>query len=184
MKAAAFAKMDPKTLTRAALCTALIAVCSWISVPATVPFTLQTFAVLLACDLLGGAAILSVALYLLMGAVGIPVFAGFSGGLGTLLGPTGGYLVGFVAIALLMALWQRAFKGRWTAAAMLLGMGVCYLFGTCWFVVVYAHRGSAVSFATALSWCVLPYIIPDLIKLALARLVGSRVKAALKGSNP
>ena len=184
MKAAALAKMDVKTLTRAALCTALIAVCSWISVPAPGPFTLQTLAVLVTCDLLGGAVISAVVLYLLMGAVGIPVFAGFSGGLGVLLGPTGGYILGFVAIAVLMTLWQRAFKGRWTVVAMLLGMAVCYLFGTVWFVAVYAHRGNAVSFGAALGWCVLPYIVPDLIKLALARLVGSRVKAALKGKNP
>ena len=181
MKAAAFAKMDPKTLTRAALCTALIAVCSWISVPATVPFTLQTFAVLLACDLLGGAAILSVALYLLMGAVGIPVFAGFSGGLGTLLGPTGGYIVGFLAIVLLMMAWKKALGGRLQIVGMLLGLAVCYLFGTVWFVRVYARNGNAVSFATALSWCVLPYIVPDVLKILLARLVGARVNAALKG---
>ena len=70
----------------------LIALCSWISVPATVPFTLQTFAVLLVCDLLGGRwGLVSVLLYLLMGAVGFPVFSGFSGGLGHLLGMTGGF---------------------------------------------------------------------------------------------
>ena len=73
-------KPDVRTLTRSALCAALIAVCSWINIPAAVPFTMQTFAVFLTCDLLGGAAALPVLLYILLGAAGLPVFAGFSGG--------------------------------------------------------------------------------------------------------
>ncbi|MBQ7519514.1 MAG: biotin transporter BioY, partial [Clostridia bacterium] len=63
---------------------------------------------------------------------------------------------------------------------MVLGLAVCYLFGTVWFVRVYASNGNDVTFMTALGWCVFPYIIPDLIKIALAKLIGSRVKAALK----
>ena len=175
------AKIDVQTLTRAALCTALIAICSWISIPAAVPFTLQTFAVFLTCELMGSAAILPVLLYLLLGSIGVPVFAEFSGGLGTLLGPTGGYIVGFVAIVLLMMAWKKALGGRLQIVGMLLGLAVCYLFGTVWFVRVYARNGNAVSFATALSWCVLPYIVPDVLKILLARLVGARVNAALKG---
>ena len=81
----------------------LIAICSWISIPTTVPFTLQTFAVFLAVGVLGGKrGSLSVLIYILLGAVGIPVFAGFSGGFGVLLGQTGGYIVGFLFSALLM----------------------------------------------------------------------------------
>ena len=77
----------------------LIAICSWISIPTTVPFTLQTFAVFLAVGVLGGKrGSLSVLIYILLGAVGIPVFAGFSGGFGILLGQTGGYIVGFLCI--------------------------------------------------------------------------------------
>ena len=178
---AASLRIDVQTLTRSALCTALIAICSWISIPAAVPFTLQTFAVFFACEVLGSAAILPVLLYLLLGAVGVPVFSGFSGGMGTLLGPTGGYIVGFVAIVLLMTAWKKALGGRLALAGMVLGLAVCYLFGTVWFVRVYARGGSTVSFATALGWCVIPYIVPDLLKIGLARLIGSRVKAALKG---
>lgn len=180
MRSVAVTKLNTLTLTRCALCTALIAICSWISIPATVPFTLQTFAVFLTCDLLGGPAIISVLLYLLLGAIGLPVFAGFSGGLGTLLGATGGYILGFVAISLLMTLWKKALNGRLQIVGMVLGLAICYLFGTVWFVRVYANNGNAISFATALSWCVIPYIIPDLLKIALARLIGSRVHAALK----
>ena len=85
--------MRTRDLARAALFAALIAICSWISIPTAVPFTLQTFAVFLALGVLGGKlGTLSVAVYLLLGAVGLPVFAGFQGGLGALLGATGGYL--------------------------------------------------------------------------------------------
>ena len=178
--AVAAVKMDTKTLAQCALCTALIALCSWISIPAAVPFTMQTFAVFLTCDLMGCAAIWPVLLYLLLGAIGLPVFAGFSGGMASLLGPTGGYLIGFVAIALLMMAWKKALGGRWAVVSMVLGLAVCYLFGTVWFVRVSASNGNAVSFMTALGWCVFPYIIPDLIKIALAKLIGGRVKAALK----
>ena len=69
----------------------LIAICSWISIPATVPFTLQTFGVFIAAGVLGGKrGTLSVLVFILLGAVGIPVFANFSGGIGVLAGPTGG----------------------------------------------------------------------------------------------
>ena len=111
----------------------LIALCSWISVPATVPFTLQTFAVLLVCDLLGGRwGLVSVLLYLLLGAVGFPVFSGFSGGLGHLLGMTGGYILGFVLSALVMALMQRLLPRRrvFTLLSMALGLLACYAAGS------------------------------------------------------
>ncbi|MBR5382607.1 MAG: biotin transporter BioY [Clostridia bacterium] len=174
-------KPDARSIAYTALCTVLIAICSWISVPAQVPFTLQTFAVFLTSDLLGPAAILSVLLYLLLGAIGIPVFAGFSGGISVLLGPTGGYLIGFIAIALLMSGWCRLFGEHLKSAGMLLGLLICYLFGTLWFVWVYTRGGNTVSFTVALGWCVLPYVIPDLLKIALARFIAARLRPALKG---
>ena len=173
-------RMDTRTLAQCALCTALIAVCSWISIPAAVPFTLQTFAVFFTCDLLGGAAVIPVLLYMLLGAAGVPVFSGFSGGPGVLLGPTGGYIIGFLGIVVCMAAWKKWLNGRLPVVGMVLGLAVCYLFGTAWFARVYANNGSAVSFGQARAWCVIPYIVPDALKIALARLVGSRVRAALK----
>lgn len=183
MNLAAGRKADTRTLTRGALCAALIAVCSWISVPAAVPFTMQTFAVFLTCSLMGAHGLIPVLLYLLLGAAGVPVFAGFSGGMGVLTGPTGGYLVGFVGIALVMRLWNRLLKGRLEAVGMVLGLAVCYAFGTVWFVTVYARSGSPVSLGQALGWCVLPYIVPDLIKISLACLIGGRIRSALKKDN-
>ena len=142
----------------------LIAICSWISIPTTVPFTLQTFAVFLAVGVLGGKrGSLSVLIYILLGAVGIPVFAGFSGGFGILLGSTGGYIIGFLFSALLM--WgMEALLGKKTwvlGLSMVLGLIVCYAIGTVWFMAVYTKNSGPVGLAAVLSWCVIPFIIPD-----------------------
>ena len=91
--------MKTRDLTLIAVFAAVIAVCAWISIPAAVPFTLQTLGIFLAVGLLGGRrGTISVGVYLLLGAVGAPVFSGFNGGIGYLLGATGGYLLGFLAM--------------------------------------------------------------------------------------
>ena len=161
-----------------ALMAVVIVLCSWISVPFTVPFTMQTFGIFCALLLLGGRyGTLSVLLYVLLGAVGLPVFSGFNSGVGALLGPTGGYILGFVLCALLY--W--VFEGRIKDIPLLaLGNIVCYLFGTLWFVYVYSSGGKSVSFGAALMLCVVPYIVPDAIKLLLAAVVARRVKKLIK----
>lgn len=156
----------------------LIAVCSWISVPATVPFTLQTFGVFVTVGVLGGKrGSLSVLVYLLLGMIGVPVFAGFSGGIGCLLGSTGGYIIGFLFSALVMWGMEIAFgKSRFVLVlSMILGLMVCYLFGTVWFMTVYARTTGAIGVMTALGWCVFPYIIPDGIKIVLAMILCKKV---------
>lgn len=160
----------------------LIAICTWISVPMTVPFTLQTFAVFLAVAVLGGKrGSLAVLIYILLGAAGIPVFSGFSGGIGILLGNTGGYIIGFLISALLMWLIEKLFGRRsWVVGiSMVLGLIVCYAFGTAWFMVVYAHNSGAVGLAAVLGWCVIPFIIPDLVKVALALTLSRRLAKVL-----
>lgn len=157
---------------------ALMAVCSWINIPTTVPFTLQTFAVFATVAILGmKRGTIAVLVYIILGAVGVPVFAGFSGGFGTLLGTTGGYIIGFLFTALITGGIIKAFgKKTWVmAAAMVLGLVACYAFGTVWFICVYTSTKSAVGIMTALSWCVIPFIIPDLCKIALAILLERRV---------
>lgn len=158
---------------------ALISVCSWISVPAPVPFTLQTFGVFAAMAALGGRkGTLAVASYLLLGAFGAPVFSQFRGGPGMLLGNTGGYLVGFLFLALLVWAMERAF-GRSQPVlifSMILGLFVCYAFGTVWFMAVYSEGAGVL---TVLSWCVFPFVIPDLIKMALALAVSRRLRRVL-----
>lgn len=140
MEASVSRKWKTIDMAYIALFAVLMAVCSWISIPAVVPFTLQTFGVFVAVSVLGGKrGTLAVVLYLLMGIVGLPVFAGFSGGLGVLLGSTGGYIIGFVFTALVMWLIERLLGTKtWVLAlSMLLGLAVCYAFGTAWFLVVY-----------------------------------------------
>jgi len=156
-------------MTRIAMMTVVLAVCAWITVPGPVPFTLQTFGVFAALLLLGekrgGLAIL---LYLLLGALGAPVFSGFSGGIGVLMGATGGYLLGFLLCVPAYALCRRRIPGRWgEPPGLVLGLSLCYGFGTAWFVLVYAG-GSAMGFGGALLRCVVPFLLPDAAKLALA----------------
>ncbi len=174
--------MRTQELARAALFAALIAICSWISIPTAVPFTLQTFAVFLALGVLGGKlGTLSVAVYLLLGAVGLPVFAGFQGGLGALLGTTGGYLAGFLLTAL--TVWGAERRLGKSApvflVSCLLGLALCYLFGSVWFAAVYAASSGPVGLVTVLGWCVFPFVLPDLAKLALAVVLSRRLAAAL-----
>lgn len=160
----------------------LMAICSWISIPTAIPFTLQTFAIFLAVTILGGKrGTLAVVVYLLLGMVGVPVFAGFAAGPRVLFGTTGGYLIGFIFSALLMWLMERL-PGRklWVQMlSMLLGMVTYYIVGTIWFMVVYGSTNGPVSLLTALGWCVFPFVIPDLVKAALALGFGSALKKPL-----
>lgn len=160
----------------------IIAICSWISIPSTVPFTLQTMAVFTAVGLLGGKrGTMSVVLYILLGAVGIPVFAGFSGGIGVLMGVTGGYIVGFFFSALLMWGMEKAFgTGRWIRIiSMVLGLIVCYAFGTAWFMIVYTRTTGAIGISAVLGMCVIPFIIPDILKIVIAFILTDRLKKVI-----
>lgn len=168
---------------------AITAVCSWISIPSAVPFTLQTFAVFCILGMLGGRrGTVSLIVYILLGMVGVPVFSGFKGGIGVIIGTTGGYIVGFIFMGLIYWLAQIIFKDRLLsqrptfknitlqAAVLLTGLLVCYAFGTAWFVVAYAAQSGTIGFAAALLKCVVPFIIPDLIKLSAALFVTTRLR--------
>lgn len=155
----------------------LIAICSWISIPVVVPFTLQTFAVFLLIMLLGGMkATISVAVYILVGAVGVPVFAGFGAGLGVLFGKTGGYIIGFLLMGPIFSLMTKLFGKKLLVQiiALVTGLLVCYAFGTAWFMYIYMRDTGDVGLMTVLSWCVFPYIIPDAVKMAVAVLISRK----------
>lgn len=161
----------------------LIAICSWISIPTVVPFTLQTFAVFFTVSVLGGKrGSLAVLVYILLGAAGIPVFANFTGGIGIILNNTGGYIIGFIFMALLMWLMEsmlgRGFFVR--GVSMVLGLIVLYAFGTAWFMLVYTRNTGTVGLMSVLGWCVIPFIIPDLIKMGLALALGSRLSKVVR----
>ena len=172
-------RLRTRDLTAIAACAALMAVCAWIAVPTQPPFTLQTLGVFLAVGVLGGRrGTAAVGLYLLMGAVGLPVFAGFGGGLGILLGTTGGYILGFLCSALLMWAMERLLSTRPPALllSMVLGLLVCYAFGTAWYMAVYARSSGPMGLAGALGACVTPFIIPDLCKIAVALTLSLRLR--------
>ena len=183
MEAAVKPKMRTVDMAYIAMFAVVMAVCAWISIPAAVPFTLQTLGVFLAVGMLGGKrGTLAVLIYLLLGAVGMPVFAGFNGGLGYMLGSTGGYIVGFLLSALTMWGFEAALgRKTWVlAVSMVLGLAVCYAFGTAWFMVVYARNTGAIGLMTALGWCVIPYIVPDLVKIALALVLQKVLSQAIR----
>ena len=178
MAAIARKRVSVYDLVMVALFAALIAVCAWVTIPGSVPFTLQTMGVFLAVGLLGGKrGTAAVLVYILLGAVGMPVFSGFSGGVGRLLGTTGGYIIGFLVAALAMWAMEAVFgRAKWVLpASTLLGLLLCYAFGTVWFLVLYTQTKGAISVASVLSMCVIPFILPDLLKIALALLLTNRL---------
>ena len=120
--------------------------------------------------------------YILMGAVGLPVFSGFAGGLGKLLGMTGGYIVGFLVSALLMWAMEALFGSKkWVLpVSMVVGLIACYAFGTAWFMVVYTSSKGAITLGAVLGMCVIPYIIPDAVKIAVALLLTKALKRFVK----
>ncbi len=161
----------------------LIAICSLITVPSIVPFTLQTFAVFCVINLLGGKyGTVAVIIYLLLGSIGLPVFSGFGSGLGILFGNTGGYLFGFVLAGIIYLLIMKLPGNRsfLKLLAMFTGAIAYYITGTLWFIKVYSGSNGSTDLISALSICVLPFIIPDIIKLILAYLLSERLRKNLK----
>ena len=169
--------MQVRNMARCALLAALTALCAWLSIPVPpVRFTLQTFAIALGLLALGGKwGMGAVGLYLLLGIVGLPVFSGFRGGPGALLGTTGGYLSGFLACALVYWLLTALFPSK-KALAMAAGLLTCYCFGTVWYYNVYIENGNAAGLWLILAKCVLPYLLPDGIKLLLALVLAKKLR--------
>ena len=178
--------LKTSTITRAALMAAVTAVAAQITVPLTpVPFTLQVLAVILSGLLLGARiGALAQTVYVLVGAVGVPVFSGFTGGLGHVFGPTGGYLISYPIAAAVAGLAvhtvARASRQRALWAGFLwgcAGLAVIYVFGTTWLAVV-----SGLSPTEAVTTGILPFVIFDLIKVALAALVAVAAAPAIAPS--
>jgi biotin transport system substrate-specific component len=157
---------------------AVIAACALITVPAAVPFTLQTLGVFLSVGLLGwkrGTA--AVGLYLCIGAIGVPVFSGLGGGIGVLLGPTGGFLWSFLPAALLAGLVMGKEPSLLrTAVGMVSGLLCVYAVGALWFALWHVQSGSALSAGAVFTAAILPFLLPDGVKIALAVLITRRLR--------
>ena len=164
----------------------IIAIASQIMIPfSAVPFTLQTFGVALTLVALGGKrGTVSSLVYILMGAVGIPVFSGFKGGVGHLVSLTGGYIVGFLVMGIVYLIFENALKNKFNKLgykilALAIGNIFCYVIGTVWFYVVSMKNGSGYGFLGILTLCVFPYIVPDAVKIYVAAVTGKILRKAI-----
>ncbi|MEG0107533.1 MAG: biotin transporter BioY [Lachnospiraceae bacterium] len=169
-----------KELILIAMFAALTAVTSQISIPlpfTPIPINLATLSVFLAGGLLGsknGAT--SQIIYVLLGAVGLPVFAGFTGGLGRIVGPTGGYIIGYVVAALVIGqLLSRLPKNIWSnVISMIGGLSCCYILGTAWFMLL-----TKTGMMESLTLCVVPFLLGDFLKIILAAFLVRRLETVV-----
>ena len=165
-------------VVKIALFAAVISVTAMISVPIPVPLTLQTFGVFAALFTLGGKnGSIAVALYLAIGAVGLPVFSSFTGGFGRLFDLTGGFIWGFLVAALVYWALEAVFAKRryFQPLASALALVLIYALGCLQFMLV---SGSGAGIISALVSCVFPFILPDVVKISLAYIVSKRIKKA------
>ncbi len=163
----------------AALFSVFITLCAWIQIPLVVPITLQTFGIFLSLLLLGGYfGTLSVLTYICLGLVGLPVFSGFQGGVSALLGAGGGYIIGFLCLALVYWFFEKSFSKKIAfSVGFPIGIIACYILGAAWFSYAYAtDKGFLLTFVTLNVY----YIIPDFLKLALAFAVARRTAVHLQ----
>ena len=164
-------------MIKISMMTVFIVICAWITIPFTVPFTMQTFGIFLSLMLLGGRnGTISIIIYILLGIIGLPVFSGFNSGIGCIMGPTGGYIAGFVLCGLIY--WMITDRINKTAVqyiALAAGLIVCYIVGTLWFIYIGTEVGDT-GFVQAFAVCVLPYIPFDILKLFLAGYIVKKTK--------
>lgn len=172
-------KIKTKQMVLIALMTAVTCVLGPLSIPlpfSPVPISLTNFAIFLAIFVLGMKnGTISFIIYLLLGAVGVPVFSSFRGGLQVLAGPTGGYLIGFIFLALIMGFALDHFDRKLvsTIIGMIIGMAVCYTFGTVWLAKLLS-----LSFKEGLMMGVIPYLAGDVAKIIIAAIVGPKLYGA------
>lgn len=172
------AKHSIYTLAMIAVMTAVTCILAPLSISiGPIPISFTNLAIYFALYLLGWKkGTVSYLVYLLIGIVGLPVFSGFAGGIGKFLGPTGGYIVGFIPMAIIAGILIDRFKSRWIhLLGMLAGTAVCYAFGTAWYCL---QTGSAL--VPALGLCVFPFIPGDLVKMIAAMLLGPVIRERIR----
>ncbi len=167
----------PRDMAVVSMCVAVIACSAWITIPFTVNFTLQTLAIFVISSVFDfKKSFLSILLYILIGVCGLPVFSGFGAGPATVFGPTGGYLAGFMLIPPIMLLFSKISKASKALkfTSMLVSLFVCYLFGTLWYYIGFGAQAD-ITFAQILTLCVIPFIIPDILKILIALSISERL---------
>lgn len=166
-----------------AMCAALFVVCSWVNIPTSPPFTLQSFAVFTVVGIFGTRISFNAyLLYFFLGLTGLPVFSGFSGGFAVLTGPTGGFLVGFgVSIIIIGLACRLPLNRRYSLViSFILGTFVIYTTGTLYYALIWLGELSLDSLISAISICVLPFAISDIVKIVLAVFVTERLEGRIK----
>ena len=164
-----------------ALMTAVTCILAPLSVPiGPVPISFTNLAIYISLYLLDWKrGTVSYFLYLLIGFAGLPVFSGFTGGVAKLVGPTGGYIVGFIPMAIIAGLVIDHFKQRWLQLlGMIVGTAICYALGTAWFCMQAGYTVSA-----ALAVCVFPFIPADLVKMLIAMTIGPEIRKRMESAD-
>ncbi len=176
-----------KNITLIALMAALICVLAPLSIPiGPVPITLTNLVIYFTAYLLGSTkSTLSCLLYLIIGICGLPVFSGFTGGIGKLAGPTGGYLIGFILLAFICGTITTHFGSTnikdiiICITVFIFSTALVYLLGTLWFVKLFSSTTTPYTFSAACALCVWPFIPGDIIKIIIACIFGPRLKKRL-----
>ena len=162
-------------MTSIALMAAVICVLGPLAIPVgPVPISLVPLAIFLCVYVLGTKrGTIAVLLYLLIGAVGVPVFSGFAGGFGKIAGPTGGYLLGYIFMALIAGWFIHRFYDSVVVQflGMLLGLAVLYAFGTAWLSI-----SAGMSFQAALAAGVIPFVAFDVVKIIISIILGRTIR--------
>lgn len=171
--------MNVKKITYTAFLAAIICIFSPWSIPiGPIPISLATFAIYCTAALSDWkTSICSVLIYILLGAIGLPVFSSFSGGAQIIVGPTGGYIIGYIPCSLVISLLicHQAQKKWIYPFAMMLGTFACYFTGTLWYITQ-----SEVSFNIALKLCVLPFIPFDIIKVTISSIISYTIRPVIE----
>lgn len=172
-----------KKMAVTALMTAVLCILTPVSIPifiTPVPISLGVLAIYLTAYVLSPIdSLISVSIFLLLGMAGLPVFSGYTGGIGKIVGPTGGYIIGFLFTVYISSLFINLKKGvLFDIIGMVLGLALCYLTGTLWFSY---NQGKG--FIASLSVCVVPFLIGDAIKIIIAAIVGPEIKKRINKTN-
>lgn len=180
-------KFSVKDMVLCALFAAVCCICSMITIPTgIVPVTLGTFGIMVTAMILGTKrGIISVVLFIILGAIGLPVFSNLQGGIGILAGPTGGYIYSYILMVPIIGIASKCLNktlssGMFTMLGCLVAILVCYVVGTAHFMIVMSVKGSAVGLWSALGMCVFPFVPFDIIKAVIAILIAPRLKPICK----